>query len=282
MENIIIGNKTKLEDLKELISKDGVEKLHVLTDFDRTLTSLFVNGKKVTSLISILRDGNYLTPDYPEKANRLYNKYYPIEIDPSIPMEKKKKAMNKWWTAHFDLLIESGLNKKDIESISKSKEVKFRKGFSDFIDILKENDIPLVIMSACGLGANAISMFLEEEGKLYDKIHIISNLCEWDKNGNIASFKKPIIHVMNKDETAIKNFPAFETIKERKNVLLLGDSLGDIGMAKGFNYNNLIKIGFLNDNIEKNLENYKINYDALILNDSSMDYVNQLLKEIVN
>ena len=172
MENIIIGNKTKLEDLKELISKDGVEKLHVLTDFDRTLTSLFVNGKKVTSLISILRDGNYLTPDYPEKANRLYNKYYPIEIDPSIPMEKKKKAMNKWWTAHFDLLIESGLNKKDIESISKSKEVKFRKGFSDFIDILKENDIPLVIMSACGLGANAISMFLEEEGKLYDKIHI--------------------------------------------------------------------------------------------------------------
>jgi len=281
IENIIVSNPTKLENLKKSISEDGIENFHVLTDFDRTLTTSSVNGKKIPSLISILRDGNYLTPDYAEKANQLYDKYYPIEVNPNISMAEKKKAMNEWWTTHFDLLIKSGLDKKDIEDVVKSKKIKFRDGFSDFINILKKNNIPLVIMSSCGLGGNAISMCLKQEGKLYNNIHIISNLCKWDENGNAVSFKKPIIHIMNKDETVIQKFPVFEIIKNRKNVLLLGDSLGDVGMVQGFDYNNLIKIGFLDENVEENLESFKANYDVLILNDSSMDYINKLLREVI-
>jgi len=281
-KDIIITNPTKLEDLKKSISKDGIKSLHILTDFDKTLTTLFVNGEKVPSLISVLCNGDYLTPDYVQKANQLYNKYHPIEIDPNVPTEEKKKIMNEWWMTHFDLLIKSGLNKKDVENIIKSRKIKLRHGFSDFVNVLKENNIPLIIMSSSGLGDEAISMYLKQEEKLYNNIHIISNSYKWDENGKLIDVKKPIIHVMNKDETAIQNFPAFEIIKDRKNVLLLGDSLSDIGMIKGFDYNNLIKIGFLNENVEENLESFKANYDALILNDSSMDYVNQLLKEIVN
>ena len=47
-------------------------------------------------------------------------------------------------------------------------------------------------------------------------------------------------------------------------------------------YDNLLKIGFLNENVEENLEYYKKAYDIIILNDSSMDYVNDLLKEIIS
>ena len=281
-KDIIIQNTSNLEDLKKSISEDGIECLHVLADFDKTLTTLFVNGKKVPSLISILRDGNYLTPDYAQKAHELYNKYHLIEIDPKVLIREKKKVMNEWWMTHFDLLIKSGLNKKDIEDVIKSRKIKLRPGFSDFLDILKENKIPLVIMSSSGLGEDAISMYLKQEGKLHDNIHIISNLYKWDEKGNAIGVKKPIIHVMNKDETAIQNFPAFEIIKNRKNVLLLGDSVSDIGMVQGFDYNNLIKIGFLNENVKENLESFKANYDVLILNDSSMDYINQLLREIIN
>jgi 5'-nucleotidase len=86
---------------------------------------------------------------------------------------------------------------------------------------------------------------------------------------------------MNKNETVIQALPFFEIIKDRKNILLLGDSLGDIGMAEGFNYENLINIGFLNENVEDNLEPYKRNYDVVILNDSSLEYVNGLLKESI-
>jgi len=175
IENIVISNPEELEKLKKSISEAGVEKLHVLSDFDRTLTTAFVNGKSIPSLISILRDGNYLTPDYAEKANALYAKYHPIEIDPKIPLEEKKRAMEEWWTTHFDLLIKSGLNKKDLEKVVESEKVRFRDGFEEFADFLWRHKIPLVIMSSSGLGGDAISMYLEGTGKLYDNVYIISN-----------------------------------------------------------------------------------------------------------
>ena len=233
------------------------------------------------SIISILRDRNYLTPDYASKAHELYDKYHPIEIDPKTTLEEKKKAMHQWWATHFDLLIKSGLNKNDLKKVAKSRKAKLRPGFTEFINFLRKYNIPLVIMSSGGLGGDAISMYLKKEGKLYDNVHIISNSYEWDKNNNAIAVKQPIIHVMNKDETAIQDFPVFNKIRNRKNVLLLVDSLGDVGMIQGFDYENLIKIGFLNENIEESLEHYKQNYNVVILNDSSMDYVNDLLKEII-
>ena len=64
-------------------------------------------------------------------------------------------------------------------------------------------------------------------------------------------------------------------------MILLGDNLEDIGMIEGFDYENLIKIGFLNENVEENLLEFKKNFDAIILNDGEMDFVNKLLKEII-
>lgn len=280
MENIIISDKDKLEKLKKSISLSGPEKFHIRTDFDRTLTTAFVDGKSIPSIISVLRDGEYLTPDYAKEAHGLYEKYHPIEIDQKIPPEEKRKAMLEWWQTHFDLLIRSGLNKKHIKSIVEADKVKFRGGFSEFSDFLHKNNIPLLIISSGGLGGDTIPIYLKKEGKLYDNVYIISNLLEWGKEGNAVSVKKPIIHIMNKDETAIEELPVFNAIKERKNVLLLGDSLDDLGMVKGFDCENLIKIGFFNEKSEENLEYYKANFDAVILNDSSLEYVNNLLAEI--
>ena len=64
-------------------------------------------------------------------------------------------------------------------------------------------------------------------------------------------------------------------------MLLLGDSLEDVKMVDGFDYKHLIKIGFLDNKIAQNLEQYENSYDVVLLDDSSMDYVNGLLKEII-
>lgn len=281
-ENIIIPNKEKLEKIKKIIAKAGAKKLHVIADFDRTLTKNFVEGKEVPSVISILRDGSYLTPDYAKKAHALFNKYHPTEINPNISLEEKKKAMHEWWLSHYKLLVKSGLNKKDIEAVVNSGKIKLREGVLEFISILHEHNIPLVIMSSSGLGIDSILGFFEKEGKAYDNIYIISNSFEWDEHGNMTRIKEPIIHSMNKDETSVKNFPEiFEAIKKRKNVLLLGDTLEDVEMITGFNYKNIIKIGFLNKNVEENLDAYRKKYDVVILNDSDMFYVIDLLKELV-
>jgi len=281
-ENIVISNKEKLRAAREAIVSGGAGKLHVLSDFDRTLTSAFVDGKSVPSLVSVLRDGDYLTKDYSIKAHALFDKYHAIEIDPKVSRVEKIEAMNAWWTEHFSLLIKSGLNRKHLSDVIKSGRVQLRGGCLDFLDLLNKNGIPLVIMSSSGLGGDVIEMYLRDKGRMHSNTYIISNSFEWDEEGNAVAVKQPIIHAMNKCETIVRDFPAFKAIEDRKNVLLLGDSLGDIEMISGFDCDNLIKIGFLNENVEESLEVYKANYDIVVLNDGDMECANALLKEIIN
>lgn len=280
MQNIIISNKEHFEQLKQKIISQGPSKFHVVADFDRTLTKAFIHGEKIPSIISVLRNENYLSSEYSEKAKALANNYHPIEIDPAISMNVKKKKMQEWWEKHFELLIESGLNKKNLKRVIKEGKVEFREGVEEFLDLLHEKKIPLIILSSSGIG-DLIPMYLEKHGKLYDNFHIITNLYKWDKKGNAIGINKPIIHVFNKDETSVKDHPLiYREVKERKNVLLLGDSLGDLGMVEGFNYENLLKIGFLNEEVERDLGEYKENFDVVITNDSSMNYVNEFVKLI--
>lgn len=282
MQNeIVISNKERLEKTIEAMKKDGAGKLHVLADFDRTLTTAFVDGKSVRSLISVLYEGNYLTPDYAEKGQALANKYHPIEIDPNVPFEEKWAAMDSWWREHSKLLIESGLKKSDIEKAVASGKVKLREGFAEFSDVLHAHNIPFVIMSASGLGVDGVNLYLKQTGKLYNNVHTISNVYEWDDAGRAVALKEPIIHALNKYETAIQDYPAFNEVRERKNVILLGDSVDDVGMVQGFEYDNLITIGFLNDKVEENLERYQKAFGVVITGDGSMEYVNELLERII-
>jgi 5'-nucleotidase len=52
-------------------------------------------------------------------------------------------------------------------------------------------------------------------------------------------------------------------------------------MSEGLEHENIIKIGFLNENIKESLSEYKKNFDVIILDDGPMDFVNDLLKNIL-
>jgi 5'-nucleotidase len=266
--------------LRKIIS-GGSEKLHILADFDRTLTCAYINGRRAPSLIYTLMDENLLTPDYPDKASRLYEKYHRLEISPRLPFATKKKAMREWWTKHFRLLIESGLSKSLIKKAVSSKNVKLRPGVKKFIHLLKKYRIPLVIMSSSGIGYESLVYFFRHHRLFSKNIFIISNNFIWDKKGEARGIIKPIIHSLNKKEVLVKNLPFFENIKDRKNVLLLGDQAHDTEMITGFDYNNLIKIGFLNEHIIPSLKIYKKVFDVVILNDGTFSIVNKLIKKIL-
>jgi len=278
-KNIIISNPKRLEVIKKKIKKGGGNKFHVIADFDNTLTLDFVKGKRSPVVIAQIRAGGYLTPDYPAKAYALYDKYSPIETSSKIPLEEKKKEMNNWWREHFNLLIECGMNKKVIMDIIKKRKILFRKGVLKFLDNLNLYRVPLIIMSA-GPG-DMIQEYLKLEKRLYENIHIIANSFKFDKTGKAIGVSKPTIHAFNKTETSVKHLPIYNELLKRKNVLLLGDNLGDVGMIEGFPYDNLIKIGFLNVNIDERLEGFKENYDVIITNDGDMSYVNELIKELL-
>jgi cytosolic 5'-nucleotidase 3 len=279
MNNFIILDKKNFEIKKKEFIEGSSKKIQVISDFDRTLTKAFVNGEEIPSVISILRNYDYLNKEYSDKAKALANYYFKIEKDYSIPYESRKKAMKEWWTKHFDLLIKSELNKSHLERIVNEGKIHFRDNFFEFLDLLHYKNIPLIIISSNGIG-DVIPMLLEKDNKLYDNIHIVTNLYKWNSKGKAISVKKPFIHSMNKDETSIKKFKFYDNIKNRKNVLLLGDSLDDLKMIKGFDYNSLISVGFLNYKTQENLELYKKNFDILIPDDGNFKEINKFIKEI--
>lgn len=71
-----------------------------------------------------------------------------------------------------------------------------------------------------------------------------------DSQGMLKAFKGELIHIYNKRESALLNTGHFQELRTRPNVLLLGDSLGDLNMADGVqDMENILKIGFLNDKV---------------------------------
>ena len=128
---------------------------------------------------------------------------------------------------------------------------------------------------------NKETEYLKTEKILTENVHVISNFLVFDKNGKATGYLTPFIHSLNKNEVPIKDSPYYPIVKQRKNVLLLGDTLEDLKMTEGLKHDCIITVAFLNEKIKENLEAFKEAYDVVILNDGPMDYVNKLLKEIL-
>lgn len=274
-----ITNEDELESIRKKIQEGKYENLHVLSDFDRTLTyGTDTEGNKRPSLISVLRNGDYLGKDYAEKAHGLFDKYHPKEVDPELSRRKKKKAMQEWWETHNELLIEKGLSKKHLREIIEEGGIEFRKGVPRFLEFLHRHKIPLVIISASGVGS-AVPMFFERKGVNYPNIYFVVNRFEWNERGIADGHEQPIIHSLNKDETVLKEMPdIYDDVKDRKNVILLGDKVEDIDMIRGFDYSELLTIGFLGYNIEERRENFKKEFDLVLEgDDEDFTFINEKL-----
>ena len=46
-ENVVIPNEERLEVLLKVFKEEGKDKIHVLADFDRTLTKAFIDGENL-------------------------------------------------------------------------------------------------------------------------------------------------------------------------------------------------------------------------------------------
>jgi cytosolic 5'-nucleotidase 3 len=278
MEQIYFRNEELLKEKIKKIKSQGLDKLHVVSDFDRTLTKCFFDGRKIPSVIALIREGGYLTEDYPKQAFALFDKYNPIEVNDSLDLEYKSAKMQEWWETHEKLLVKSGMHRKVIDDILERYPKMFREGTDSFLDFLNSHNVPLLFFSS-GLG-NLIEGYLNKEKRLTSNIHILSNTFNFDAEGYATGYKNKIIHILNKSETKIEDKKYEDMISQKNNVILLGDSIGDLGMVNDLETNSIIKIGFLNEDVKNKLELYKSQFDVVITDDGSMDYVNELLNEL--
>lgn len=277
-----ILNQTVVDAFRQAIREQGWASAHVLADFDGTLTKTKKDGKKVASIISVLRqNGDYLGDDYALRAQALFNTYAPYETDATLPFAERKAKMVEWWTAHYALLKEKGLTRGHLDRVLDSDLIDLKDLGSDLLGFFAKKEIPVVIMSASGIG-ELIPLFFEKKGLLTKNMHVISNRMQFDEEGNYVKTLEPIVHSMNKDEMTVALVPeAEQAIEGRKNVLLLGDSAHDVDMVKGFAADHILKIGFANESREelpKHFETMKQLYDVVIEGESVESLLELLLQ----
>lgn len=189
--------------------------------------------------------------------------------------------MIEWWTKSLNLTVETQVDSESIKEIVRNSITHLKDGCKWFFYTLERHDVPLLIFSA-GLG-NIIQEWIEHECGSYKNMQIVSNFMKFDQQSNkITGFKGNIIHIFNKNEGVLLDTEYEKLILNRPNVILLGDSLGDVDMANGFpSLNNILRIGFLNDKVDDLLDKYMDAFDIVIIKDDTFNVPNAIVRAII-
>ena len=109
-----------------------------------------------------------------------------------------------------------------------------------------------------------------------DKVKIFSNGFLYEEDRAVG-FTRPVIHILNKQQFIYEHDHEF-----RKNVILMGDVLEDVGMVKETKHDVVVKVGFLNEpkNYDQQIEEFKKAYDLVVVGDGSLLPVYYLLKKL--
>ncbi|XP_062604732.1 7-methylguanosine phosphate-specific 5'-nucleotidase A-like isoform X1 [Saccostrea cucullata] len=280
LPHVKIAHPDHVTEVIQNMIKDGHDKLQVVADFDRTLSKYTHRGQICSTCHNVLEEGHVLPDFYKEEARALRDHYFPIETNPQLTMEEKIPIMVEWWTKAHDLLAKCNINKDDVRQMVENSTAKLRDGCTWFFDQLHANEIPLLIFSA-GIG-DVIIEVIKHQATLHDNMKVVSNYLEYDAQGQMTGFQDDLIHVFNKNEGAIHDSDYFQNLEHRNNIVLIGDSIGDLHMADGaVGVKNKLTVGFLNVKVEESLELYMRRYDIVILEDETLDVVNAILRKVL-
>ncbi|KAI4885673.1 hypothetical protein NFI96_028254 [Prochilodus magdalenae] len=277
--SVVMRDRGAVEEIIRNMHRAGPGALQVISDFDMTLTRFAFNGKRCPTSHNILDNSSLISDDCKSKLSDLLAHYYPIKIDSSLSEKEKVPLMVEWWTRAHDLLVQQQIRKDKLAEVVRESDAMLRDGYQVFFNSLKQHSIPLLIFSA-GLG-DILEEVIKHNGVFHPNVRVFSNYMEFDENGVLRAFKGQLIHTFNKREGALLNPDQFEQLQDRPNILLLGDSMGDLKMADGVqNVQNILRIGYLNDKVEERREAYVSSYHIVLEKDETLDVPNAIIRYI--
>ncbi|XP_026326959.1 7-methylguanosine phosphate-specific 5'-nucleotidase [Hyposmocoma kahamanoa] len=279
--NVHIKNEKELIQKVNKIINDGNKKLQIVTDFDHTLTRHTMDdGSMVLTSFGMFRECPSIPQEYKDEDVRLWAQYKPIEDDPNMTIKEKTQHMIEWYIASNNMLKDVVFPRNELTDVGKTMVDCFRKGVKDMITWSETQQVPVLVFSA-GLGESVLAA-MKAANFLLPHVKVVSNFLDTDSHDKITGIKGEVIHCYNKNETVIKHTEYYEMVKDRNNVILMGDNLGDAGMAEGMEHCDVvIKVGFLGDNVEGNLNNYLNTFDIVLVREPSVDVVNAILKLVL-
>lgn len=261
-----------------VIQQAGLSNLRIVSDFDRTLTQAFVDDQPAFTSFSVLQQPGLLSDQFRQYSQQLYNIYRPLELDNSLDAQLKAQKMEEWWTYSLQALIDDQLHQDLIQQVVQNNSFKWRRGAVDLFTLTQQQQLPLAIFSS-GLG-NIIQAFVTHQQVPTKSMQIIANYLEFNQAGIAYKYLTPVLHAANKNELTLTERHQQVLDLTRKNVILLGDQIGDSYMSQETPDGCVLRIGFLNEAIDANLGKFQEMFDVVITGDASFDFVNNLVNDL--
>lgn len=279
---VLIRDPEAVKAKLQRIAEGGFDKLQVVADFDRTITTAYTRlGEMGMSCHGILENYDGFSARYRAETKVLFHRYHPIERSKSMTEQEKIPHMIDWYNLNHEQLLKERLYKTQIANTVLLANTELRPGCRKLFSTLSRHSVPLLVFSA-GLGDIIDAWLRAVIGPLPSNMHIISNWMVFDEAGVLVGFKEPLIHMFNKDDTHVAGSAFSEEVAARPNVLLLGDSLGDPRMATNCSKRDVVlRVGLLNScgnySTTELSDEYAAAFDVVLVGDVSFDWVNDLL-----
>lgn len=240
---------------------------YVVADFDRTLTE----GTQATSW-GMIEQIPHLSQEYKDVEYENYKKYRPIEKDKSLSEDYRREMMIEWYRVIVETMAKFKLKESWLKDLTGL--MNFREGALEFLTYTRENNIPVIIISA-GIG-NLIDQELKHHGVDYPNVIVVSNDFEFDEQGVIKPNIDSIINTCTKNE-CFSDERVEAAISGRSNVILLGDQHTDLDMVPKDKLDDAIKVAFIADDTIYDQVNFMQGFDIVMGIDESYTDLQKLL-----
>ncbi len=110
-EQVYYRNKSELFRKIEIMRRQGINQLQILSDFDHTISSSKINGKLNVPSIGVFRESAIFSDSFKRKLSQLFKFYFPIVFDPTISMKEKVVANHDWAQGASKIIYEQGITR---------------------------------------------------------------------------------------------------------------------------------------------------------------------------
>lgn len=228
----------------------GFAHLHVVIDFDRTITTYLHQGEPGATCHGVLEGRR--PPAVLAQAAALKQHYLPIETCPATPTAAKVPHMIQWYTKINAILAACGITQHDLRQDVAAARFSVREGVAQLLAASARHGFPVTVFSA-GVGdviEEALRQRCYAGAALPPTLRVISNRMLWSAEGTCTGFHAKVLHPFNKNFLEAGDFVGAEelaALRARQCVVVVGDGEGDAEMGIGLGARVELKVGLVND-----------------------------------
>lgn len=279
-DKLIMRDPKMVKETLRKIKREGLSKFKIVSDFDQTLTKSIHHNRNVEGSFSIVKNPGLMSTQMLQSFERDFQAYKDKISNPEVDKAKKIQNSNAWMADYLGKIIKQNLHTKDVEKILHEAFFVPRPKLDVFLEMSYKYNVPLYIISA-GL-SNIIVSMLDHYVNLndYEDFYVYGNEMIFDDEGYLRDFSKPHVHSYLKNQIFQKNQIY------RRNLLLLGDLLHDVNIAKNIVPKSMVSIGFLNYatgySMRQAFLDYARKYDIVLITDDSLALPEMILRYVLD